>query len=84
MYVFGGCACAAGDERGGEALGDLWAFNGAEGTWRLVTGAGDPGGVVGGASAKTKPLPAAETAWHGAPSPRSGHVAGARRMTASC
>ena len=77
VYVFGGCACAAGDERGGEALGDLWAFNGAEGTWRLVTGAGDPGGVVGGASAKTKPLPAAETAWHGAPSPRSGHVAGA-------
>ena len=32
---------------------------------------------MGGAGAKTKPLPAAETAWHGAPSPRSGHVAGA-------
>ena len=76
VYVFGGSS-VAGDGKGGEALGDLWAFDGAEGTWRLVTGAGDPGGVVGGASTKTKTLPVADTAWHGAPSPRSGHVAGA-------
>ena len=76
VYVFGGSS-VAGDGKGGEALGDLWAFDGAEGTWRLVTGAGDPGGVVGGAGTKTKTLPVADTAWHGAPSPRSGHVAGA-------
>jgi hypothetical protein len=76
VYVFGGSR-VAGDGQSGAALGDLWAFNGAEGTWRLVTGAGDPGGVVGGAGAKAKTLPVADTKWHGAPSPRSGHVAGA-------
>ena len=39
VYVFGGSR-VAGDGQSGAALGDLWAFNGAEGTWRLVTGAG--------------------------------------------
>ena len=79
VYVFGGWS-VAGDGKGGEALGDLWAFDGAEGTWRLVTGAGDPGGAVGDAGTKLRhenPLPAADTARRGAPSPRSGHVAGA-------
>ena len=81
VYVFGGCACAAGDERGGGARRPVGVQR-RGGHVAPGHGRGRPGGVVGGAGAKTKPLPAAETAWHGAPSPRSG-TSPARRMTAS-
>jgi hypothetical protein len=71
VYVFGGSRVGGGGDAGDSILGDLWAFDGAEGTWRLVTGHGDRGGVVGGAGPRTKALPVVD-----APSPRTGHVAG--------
>ena len=79
VYVFGGCACAAGDERGGGRSATC-----GRSTARRACGAWSRARAIRAAwwvaPAKTKPLPAAETAWHGAPSPRSG-PSPARRMT---
>lgn len=73
VYVFGGCV--VGGESFANVLNDLWAFDGAEGTWRQCHGAGAAGGVIGKRGGKV--LNVADTKWHGAPAPRSGHVANA-------
>lgn len=75
VYVFGGIRThgdggAAWGVRQDETLGDLWAFDGAEGAWRLVDGNGPSGGVVGSEGVRVLPPTAP-------PSPRAGHVAAA-------
>ena len=88
VYVFGGSRVggSTGASDSGKVLGDLWAFDGAEGTWREchgeredADGAAGAGGKVTTVPSTRKTKPVADTKWRGvkAPCPRSGHVAGA-------
>ena len=75
VYVFGGVMLGADNaERRDDdvVLGDLWAYDGAEGTWRLVhrgeRSTGMSSSSLGGGKAQ---LPPAEAP----PCPRAGHCA---------
>lgn len=88
VYVFGGTRLGPGGSAldrenlwGGEeeTLGDLWAYDGAEGSWRRCLGRGPPGGVVGSKGGGGSGEKGGSSSWDPepteAPSPRAGHVA---------
>ena len=88
VYVFGGTRLGPGGSaldrenlwRGEEeTLGDLWAYDGAEGSWRRCPGRGPPGGVVGSKGGGGSGEKGGSSSWDPEPTeaapPRAGHVA---------